>query len=194
MNWDLIRSSLKSAVELVDGLTQPGAVEWGDTAAASAMRKLPRIDLSARSLLGVGQDEDRIVDNTDNTTTPTIVGLRTFVFSMRIESDKASSGEAMQIASNLRALLPKRRDIAASLHAAGVAFSGEFQQSDSIDYKVDGRALVVVVLDATINAVEGIADTQPDAGLTIARVTGSITLTRPDGTTTQAGLDVSAPT
>lgn len=194
MNWTTIRSTLKTAIEGVDGLSHAGAVEWGDSAQASVMRPMPRIDLTIRSLRGIGDDEPRTGYDEDTDTMETaLCGHRQFTVSIRVESDKATGGEAMTIADRLRVRLG-RENVTQALRTGGLAIA-DIAATQVLDFKTDGRALVVAVLDVIVNAAENDVDDHERAGDFIEHVVGaSEYLTNPDGeeNANQVDLDVSA--
>lgn len=165
MNWTAIRGTLKAVVESIDGLTHAGAVEWMDTAAAGYARSYPRIDLSARSVKSYGDDESRIdVDELDHRT-EYLSGPRRFTWSIRVESERASTGEVLTIVDRLSTRL-WRRDTYATLLAARLAVT-DYAETQVLDYERDGRRYVVAVLDFFVNAAENDTDDSTYAGETI---------------------------
>lgn len=192
MNWNNIRRGLKEVIESIDGLDHAGAVEWSDSAEASAMRKLPRIDLSVKALQGFGNDETRRdVDPDTGDMTTSIYGHRRLTFSIRVESDQATGAEPLTIADRLRVRL-MRDSVIEAMRNEKLALAG-FAPTQVIDFKRDGRALCVAVLDVFLNAAEiDIDDTASGAFDRV--VADSESLTDPDGNPnpSQIHIDVSA--
>lgn len=194
MNWNNIRRGLKATIEGIDGLDHAGAVEWADSADASKIRPPPRIDLSVRSLRGFGDDEERQdLDEDTGVMTTVLCGHRQFTLSIRVESDQATGAEAMTIADRLRVRFG-RNNVVEELRNEGLAVA-DFAPTQVLDWKTDGRALCVAVLDVFMNAAENDVDDHERAGDYIERVIAdSENITDPDGdpNPNQIALDVSA--
>jgi hypothetical protein len=175
MNFADYRTALRSVVLACSGLSHAGAVEFGDTAAASNARNMPRIDLALRGLKGYGDDEERLNDDGDSYT----CGPRRLTLSVRIESTVGVSGEAFEVASRIQTRLG-RPAVLAELKAAGIAVSGGSDVTP-VAFKKDGRQLNVALFDLFLNVAENDLDDTAGAGDRIATVeVESEYLTHPD--------------
>lgn len=180
MNWTSIRSTLKTVVESIDGLTHSGAVEWADTSAAGVFRNYPRVDLSVRSIVAYGDDEARIdVDELD-VRTEYLSGHRRFTWSIRVESDRAGSGQVLTVSDRIRTRLA-RRDAYATLLAAELAVA-DLASTQVLEFEKDGRRYTVAVLDVFMNCAENDTDESDNAGETVEQASiSSEYLLNPDG-------------
>lgn len=180
MNWAAVRATLLDVVRLVDGLDHGGAVEWTDTSEASYARSYPRVDLSIRSVISYGTNEQRIDVTELDDRVEFMSGPRRLTLQVRVESDQASVGEAVYVADRIRSQI-NRRDAYAMLLDAGLAVS-DAMPVQVIDFEKDGRRYTVAVLDLYVNAAENTQDDSEYAGETIEQVSlASEYIRDPDG-------------
>lgn len=180
MNWANTRAVLLDTVRLIDGLDHSGAVEWADTPEASYMRSYPRVDLSIRSVVSYGDDEQRIDVNDLDERIEFISGPRRFTWQVKVEADQGSLGEVLTVADRIKARLG-RRDAYAILLDAGLA-AADWTDTQVIEFQKDGRTYPVATFDVFVNCAENDQDESEYAGETIEQVSlASEYLLDPDG-------------
>lgn len=162
MDWTAIKAGLKSLVAQVSGLSEAGVVEWSDSPESATWRPSPRVTLSARSVVGRGQDGVRISSPDDNgDRTATLVGARSFTLVVKVESDDAVNADAKIYADRVRVRLKRKASLSA-LRGLGLAF---VHVESTVDQELvtQGRKLSVCVTDIRLNAAENDVDTTPGA-------------------------------
>jgi hypothetical protein len=188
MNWALVRPALLAAVQTVTGLSTGGRVAWKGSKEASVMRAYPRVDLSVRSIVSVG-DEVRKVVRDDGAKDVAVSGPRRFVWSIRIESDSQTDAvSALTYEERIRTRL-NRPAMGDAMRAVGVSIA-EIQASQTVDFKLQDRELSVCVIDVLMNGVSNDADDTVGAGDVIESAhVYSNELLNVDGTPTSTQID-----
>lgn len=163
MNWPAIRPVLLAAVQTVTGLTSGGSVAWRGSKEASVMRRYPRIDLSVRSPVSLGDEIRKVVRESDGKKDVAVVGMRAFVFSIRIESDaQTDDGFALVYEERIRTRF-MRDSIGEAFRAVGVSIA-DIQPTQTVDFKLQDRDLSVAVIDVMMNGVSNDVDDTTGAG------------------------------
>lgn len=171
MNWATIRTTLADVVETVTGIDD-AQISWKGTTGNATWSRYPQVEMSVRSIIGVGRDEERHDSEAGDPIGPdtvTISGVRQLVWTVRIESQNAAdTAIANNYADRLRTRL-KRQSVRDTLNAAGLAVSF-IQPAQQVDFKSQDRWSSVEVIDVMLNAVENDTDDTTDAGTTVGTV------------------------
>lgn len=162
MNWAAIKEAVRQAVISASGITD---VQWQNNQLAGTWRQDPHVDLILRSVVSIGVDatEYEYNDTTDSLE-ETITGQRTFVVSVRIESESQEDDEESvgTLASTFRTRL-RRTAILSALADADVALIG-FESTINTDFQADDRMVSLAIVDVNFASVENDADETAVAG------------------------------
>jgi hypothetical protein len=180
VNWDGIKTALAQVVADIDGIDDDAAVKWRDDAASAHYRKFPRVDLSINSIIGYGDDENRIEVNELDERIEWVSGPRRFTWTISVESSQGLYSEALNVMGRIRANL-RRASVTEHLGQFDIAIAS-FEAQQTVSYKADGRPYSVVTMDVFVNAAENIQDESEYAGETIEQVSAASEYIKdPDG-------------
>lgn len=156
----------------------PNQIRWEDEPEANAWTNDPMMRLNIKALASIGCEEEQRADDGVNDGIVTIVGVRMFTLTVKIESMTQRLQDpknALQLASTLVTRLGRTSSVEALNDYYGVTDYSNIAYAPYVDS--DGRKVNRYVIDFFCETEDNDVDGTPGAGGWIEEVIGSGTVT-----------------